>query len=96
MVAVSPTAQRAATNPGVERLAGQWTQAAAVVVIVLTVAVAVVEVGDASRIASPPRSSLRFHDGAVQVFAVANGDVPDAAEVRTGDRIVAAAGHPLT
>lgn len=50
---------------------------------------------DAARIASPPRSNVRFHDGVLHVFAVARGDLFDRAGVRAGDRVEALEGVEL-
>ena len=69
---------------------------AAVVVIVLSVSTVALCVVVGAGSASPPRSNLRFSDGAVQVHAVATGDVLDAAGVAPGDEIVALDGRPVT
>lgn len=95
MVAVSPTAPAAAIESGGTRWTGTPAVVIAGAVMVLTLAVAALEVVDAARIASPPHSNMRFHEGALRVFAVARGDVLDAAGVRAGDRIVAVDGRPL-
>lgn len=95
MVAVSLTVSGRAIDGGGTRRAGRWSVVAALVVIAVTLAVVILDVFDAARIASPPRSNLRFHNGALQVFAVANGDVLDAAGVQVDDRIIAVDGHRL-
>lgn len=74
----------------VHRLPAVVLAAGALAFTLLVVGVAVV---DGMRIASPPRSNLRFSQGEIDVVAVAAGDVLDRAGVRPGDVIVSFSGR---
>ena len=64
--------------------------------VAFTLAVVGVAVIDGMRVASPPRSNLRFSKGQIDVVAVAAGDVLDRAGVRPGDVIISFAGRTFT